>query len=85
MGMFDMVTFRYRMPDGKTGSEYQTKDLDCECAFYEISADGRLLRWARRGIILQNRGIHGHAFSPFPVLDCVYPLIIFHNLTQTLL
>lgn len=44
MGMFDTVTFRYRMPDGETESEYQTKDLDCECAFYEISAEGRLLR-----------------------------------------
>lgn len=45
MGMFDTVTFRYRMPDGEAGPEYQTKDLDCECAFYEISSEGRLLRW----------------------------------------
>ncbi|WP_323612624.1 hypothetical protein [Pectobacterium versatile] len=45
MGMFDTVTFRYRMPDGETAVEYQTKDLDCEGAFYEISAEGRLLRW----------------------------------------
>ncbi|WP_158781609.1 hypothetical protein [Pantoea sp. BAV 3049] len=46
MGMFDTVTFRYRMPDSETESEYQTKDLDSECAFYEISTEGRLLRWS---------------------------------------
>lgn len=40
MGMFDTVTFHYRMRDGETESEYQTKDLDCECAFYGISAEG---------------------------------------------
>ncbi|WP_158781315.1 hypothetical protein [Pantoea sp. BAV 3049] len=45
MGMFDTVTFRYRMPDGGTESEYQTKDLSCECEFYEVSAEGRLLKW----------------------------------------
>lgn len=45
MGMFDTVTFRYRMPDGETESEYQTKELDCECDDYEISAEGRLLKW----------------------------------------
>ncbi len=45
MGMFDTVTFRYRMPDGRTETEYQTKEVDCECEFYEISAEGRLLKW----------------------------------------
>lgn len=45
MGMFDTVTFRYRMPDEVTGTEFQTKDLDCQCESYEISAEGRLLRW----------------------------------------
>ncbi|WP_416211371.1 hypothetical protein [Kosakonia sacchari] len=45
MGMSDTVTFHYRMPDGETGPEYQTKDLDCECAFNEISSEGRLMRW----------------------------------------
>lgn len=45
MGMFDTVTFRYRMPDCETETEYQTKELDCECEFYEISASGRLLKW----------------------------------------
>ncbi|PQK69529.1 hypothetical protein CG428_21575 [Pantoea ananatis] len=45
MGMFDTVTFRYRMPDGETGPDYQTIELECECASYQISADGRLLKW----------------------------------------
>ena len=40
MGMFDTVRFRYRMPDGVTGTDFQTDDLDCECEFYEISAEG---------------------------------------------
>ena len=31
MGMFDTVRFRYRMPDGVTGTDFQTDDLDCEC------------------------------------------------------
>lgn len=43
--MFDTVTFRYRMPDGETGPDYQTIELDGECASYQISADGRLLKW----------------------------------------
>ena len=49
MGMFDTVRFRYRMPDGVTGTDFQTDDLDCECEFYEISAEGRLLRWMGDG------------------------------------
>lgn len=40
MGMFDTVTFRYRMPDGETGPDYQTIELDCGCDGYQISADG---------------------------------------------
>lgn len=44
MGMFDTVRFPYRMPDGVTGADYQTKDLECECGLYEISPAGRLLR-----------------------------------------
>ncbi|HDT0661711.1 TPA: hypothetical protein QIB60_004397 [Enterobacter cloacae subsp. dissolvens] len=47
MGMFDTVRFRYRMPDGVTGTDFQTDDLDCECDFYEISPEGRLLRWQK--------------------------------------
>ena len=43
MGMFDTVRFPYRMPDGVTGTDYQTKDLECECGLYEISLGGRLL------------------------------------------
>ena len=53
MGMFDTVRFRfrfrYRMPDGVTGTDFQTDDLDCKCEFYEISAEGRLLRWLGDG------------------------------------
>ena len=49
MGMFDTVTFRYRLPDGVTGTEFQTKDLDCQSESYEISAEGRLLRWMEDG------------------------------------
>ncbi|MBN3263027.1 hypothetical protein [Pectobacterium brasiliense] len=45
MGMFDTVRFRYRMPDGKTGTDFQTKDLDCTGDFYESTAEGRLLCW----------------------------------------
>lgn len=45
MGMFDTVSFHYWMPDGETESEYQTEELDCECKFYEISAERHLLRW----------------------------------------
>lgn len=40
MGMFDTVKFRYRMPNGKVESDYQTKDLECLCDFYEISSGG---------------------------------------------
>lgn len=49
MGMFDTVTFHYLMPDGVTGTDFQTKDLGCECEFYEIDANGRLLRWQDHG------------------------------------
>lgn len=49
MGMFDRVTFLYRLPDRVTGTEFQTKDLDCQCESYEISAEGRLLRWMGDG------------------------------------
>lgn len=49
MGMFDTVTFRYRLPDGVRGTEFQTKDLDCQCDSYEISAEGRLFRWTGDG------------------------------------
>ncbi|EPZ8357854.1 hypothetical protein ACXWYY_003395 [Enterobacter hormaechei] len=49
MGMFDTVTFRYRLPDGVTGTDFQTDDLACECEFYEISTEGRLLRWMEDG------------------------------------
>lgn len=44
MGMFDDITFRYRMPDGYDGTNYQSKDLHCGCDEYEISPQGRLIR-----------------------------------------
>lgn len=47
--MFDTVRFRYRMPDGVTGTDFQTDDLGYECEFYEINANGRLLRWQNNG------------------------------------
>lgn len=44
MGMFDEVTFSYRMPDGYDGEYFQTKDLDCDGSAYDIDDKGRLLR-----------------------------------------
>ncbi|MCM7828819.1 hypothetical protein M8S90_20980 [Enterobacter roggenkampii] len=37
------------MPDGVTGTDFQTDHLDCECEFYEISPEGSLLRWQKNG------------------------------------
>lgn len=59
MGMFDTVTFHYRMPDGETCPEYQTKDLDCECAFYEISAGDVCSAGRMMPINLPKRGLTG--------------------------
>jgi hypothetical protein len=71
MGMFDTVTFRYRMLDGETESEYQTKDLDCECAFYEISAEGRLLRWPDDADELNETGLDGPSpYAPVSAITC---------------
>ena len=44
MGMVDEVTFRYRMPDGREGEAFQTKNLDCLMDIYEITPTGRLVR-----------------------------------------
>ncbi len=57
--MFDTVRFRYRMPDGVSGSDFQTDDLDCECEFYEISAEGRLLCWPDDADELTETGFDG--------------------------
>ncbi len=59
MGRFDTVRFRYRMPDGVTGTDFQTDDLDCECEFYEISAEGRLLHWPENADELAETGFDG--------------------------
>lgn len=45
------------MPDGETDPDYQTKELDCECAGYQISADGRLLK--------RQTGVGGFADTQF--------------------
>ncbi|HEC7509685.1 TPA: hypothetical protein ACGHFV_003402 [Salmonella enterica subsp. enterica serovar Johannesburg] len=44
MGMFDEVSFAYRMPDGYDGEYFQTTDLDCDGSSYEIDEEGRLLK-----------------------------------------
>lgn len=44
MGMFDEVRFRYRMPNGRDGCYFQTKDLECELDEYEVTPWGRLVR-----------------------------------------
>lgn len=49
MGMFDTVRFPYRMPDGVTGTDFQTKDLESEGESYAISPAGRLLRRQKDG------------------------------------
>ena len=45
MEMFDAVRFRYRMPEGVYGTDFQTDDLACECEFYKISPKDRMLSW----------------------------------------
>lgn len=37
MGMFDHVTFKGKLPDGRVGVQDQTKEFGCNCL-----ADGRL-------------------------------------------
>lgn len=44
MGSFDTLRFNYRMPNDYQGSEYQTKDLDCQRDQYEVTTAGRLTR-----------------------------------------
>lgn len=44
MGMFDWVTFPYRMPDGHEGNRYQTKWLECELNEFKVTPEGQLLR-----------------------------------------
>jgi hypothetical protein len=41
--MFDVVNFRYRMPDGFESNGFQTKDLDCLMDSYSITKEGRLV------------------------------------------
>lgn len=44
MGMFDNISFAYRMPDGFECERWQTKSFDCTGDDYLISAQGRLVR-----------------------------------------
>lgn len=43
MGMYDEVMVRVPLPGGPARQPFQTKDLECELATYEITADGRLV------------------------------------------
>ncbi|MFC6478592.1 hypothetical protein ACFQDN_21745 [Pseudomonas asuensis] len=44
MGMYDDVSFSYRMPNGRDGYNFQTKDLECRLDEYEVTPSGRLVR-----------------------------------------
>lgn len=44
MGMFDELSFSYRMPNGRDGCNFQTKDLECRLDEYEVTPAGRLVR-----------------------------------------
>jgi hypothetical protein len=49
VGLFDTVHCEYPLPDPRlAGQEFQTKDLECCLETYTITADGRLMRHARR-------------------------------------
>lgn len=49
MGLFDTVHCEFPLPDARhQGLDFQTKDLECTLDDYTITADGRLLRHARR-------------------------------------
>jgi hypothetical protein len=64
MGMFDTIINRYPLPEDfpdfarGDGRRFQTKDLDCELATFEITPDGRLTRtgW----------GWYGEGTDPLP-------------------
>jgi hypothetical protein len=44
MGLYDTVKCDVPLPDGWTGTDMQSKDLDCGMDTYRISADGRLMQ-----------------------------------------
>ena len=44
MGMYDELSFSYRMPNGREGCNYQTNDLDNWLDEYEVTPSGRLVR-----------------------------------------
>ena len=44
MGMYDNIKCKYPLPDAAAqGVDFQTKDLECTLAEYEITEDGRLI------------------------------------------
>jgi hypothetical protein len=40
----DYVTFRYRMPTGRDGDLFRTRDLECTKDHYQVTMQGRLVR-----------------------------------------
>lgn len=44
MGMFDEIRCKQPLPDGCEIEWFQTKDLGCDLARFEITEDGRLLQ-----------------------------------------
>lgn len=44
MGMYDDLSFSYRMPNGREGCNFQTKDLENRLDEYEVTPSGRLIR-----------------------------------------
>lgn len=71
MGMLDTVTLRYRLSDRVTATEFQTKDLDCKCEFYEVSSEGLLHSWKRRWY--PNRYLFDGMLvsAPMTVIPCI--------------
>jgi hypothetical protein len=53
------ILSRFSPGCGRRNGICQTKGLDCECAFYEISAEGRLLRWPDDADELNETGFDG--------------------------
>ncbi len=49
MGMFDSIRFSQPMPDGRGFDWLQTKDLENDLVYYEVSADNKLLKVATTG------------------------------------
>lgn len=64
MGMFDEIICSHPLPTQPPafvgdGHRFQTKDLECELALYEIAADGRLVLHPRDGSVAVAVAFHG--------------------------